>query len=313
MKAFITGGSGFIGAQIITELLSRSHTVVALARSDSSAQKIKALAKDSSSTIEIVKGDLEDTDILKATASRSDIDGVIHAGFIHDFANLAESGRVDLAAVKAFGEALKGTNKPLISTAGNLIGSNGQTVTENDGPSHDSLAIYRIGTEEATLALARSGVRGISIRLSPTVHGHNDWAFIPFVIAQAKKNGVSAYVYRSDGSGKSIRWNAIHVKDAARLYVLALEKAPAGSVLHGAVEQEVSFDEIAKVIGKKLGVQVKGLTKEEAEGHFEWLALFASHDQPVTNSITKEKTGWEPKEVTLLEDLETGDYFDKYQ
>jgi nucleoside-diphosphate-sugar epimerase len=309
MKVFITGGSGFIGSRIIPELLSRGHTVVALARSDASAEKI--LAHDSS--IEIVKGDLTDIEILRYTASRPDIEGIIHTGFIHDFANIAASGKIDLAVIQAFGAGLKGTDKPLVSTSGNLIGSDGQLLTEKDNYDPRSLALYRKPSEDAVYALAKEGVRSSVVRLAPTVHGNNDWGFIPFAISLAKKNGVSPFVLRKDDTGKSVRWNAVHVEDAARLYVLALESAPAGSTLHGAGEQEVEWEKIAQIIGDKLHVPVKSLKADEAGDHFEWLTKFVSLDAPVSSQMTRELLGWEPKGVTLLEDLKTGDYFGKYE
>ena len=98
MRIFVTGASGFVGSAVVPELLRAGHQVVGLARSDASASAVKAAGAD------VLRGDLVDPDILKRGASSAD--GVIHVGFIHDFANYAKSAETDRAAIQAMAAAL---------------------------------------------------------------------------------------------------------------------------------------------------------------------------------------------------------------
>jgi nucleoside-diphosphate-sugar epimerase len=177
---------------------------------------------------------------------------------------------------------------------------------EQDGPDPDSVAAFRIPGERACLGFAEQGVRASVVRLAPTVHGPGDYGFIPALIAAARRNGVSAYI--GDGSN---RWPAVHRLDAASLFRLALEKGPAGGVLHGAGESAVTIKSIAEQIGRILEIPTASLTLEQAAGHFgnPFLARFFSLDVPVSSDRTRALLDWAPVHATLLDDLSTGDYF----
>ena len=296
MRVFVTGATGFIGSAIVPELIGSGHEVVGLARSDRSAAALAAAGA------EVHRGDLEDPESLRTGAAAAD--GVIHCAFIHDFTQLDSSGRTYLRAVETFGAALEATGRPLVVTSGTGLLAPGRVATEDDAADPASHAGHRVPSEVATLALAARGVRSSLVRLPPSVHGEGDHGFVPVLIDVARRTGVSGYV----GDGSS-RWPAVHRLDAARLFRLALEAAPAGSVLHGVAEQGVPTREIAAVIGRHLDVPVTAIAPEEAGDHFGWLAAFFAADVPASSALTRERLGWAPQQPGLVADLEAGHYF----
>lgn len=287
MKVFVTGASGFIGTAVVRELIGAGHTVVGLARSESSAEAIH------NAGAEVLTGSLEDLDILKQGASQAD--GVIHTAFIHDFIQYAKSNDVDKAAIAAMGEVLIGTTKPIIVTAGTLgLPAINGMITE------DSAAINsRRSSEAAAMALAEKGIHASVIRLSPSVHDKGDKGFVPFIIQQARKNGVSAYP--AEGNN---RWTAVHRLDAAKLYRLAIEKASKGARYNGVTDTGIEVKRIAELIGKKLNLPVTSLSGEDAIKHFEWMSGFIGFDSPATSFKTQEQLGWKPTHIGLLEDMQ---------
>ena len=296
MRVFVTGATGFIGSAIVPELIGAGHEVVGFARSDRSAAALAAAGA------EVHRGDLEDPESLRTGAAAAD--GVIHCAFIHDFTQLDSSGRTDLRAVETFGAALEGTGRPLVVTSGTGLLAPGRVATEDDAADPASHAGHRVPSEVATLALAARGVRSSLVRLPPSVHGEGDHGFVPVLIDIARRTGVSGYV----GDGSS-RWPAVHRLDAARLFRLALEAAPAGSVLHGVAEQGVPTREIAAVIGRHLDVPVTPIAPEDAGDHFGWLAAFFAAEVPASSALTRERLGWTPEQPGLVADLEAGHYF----
>ena len=239
MRLFITGGSGFIGSAVVPELLGAGHSVAGLARSDASAA---ALADAGA---EVVRGDLEDLDCLRSSAAGSD--GVVHLGYVHDFSDMTIGAGVDLRAIEAIGETLAGSGKPFVVTTGTLLLALGDVGlapgafgTEDD-VSH-SAVMPRVASENTAIALAEHGVRSAAIRLSPSVHGVGDHGFMPILIGIAREKGVSGFV----GDGTT-RWPGVHRLDAARLFRLVVEGAPAGSRWHGVGDEGVPFREIAEV------------------------------------------------------------------
>jgi nucleoside-diphosphate-sugar epimerase len=300
MRVFITGGSGHIGSAVVPELLSAGHQVVALARSDVSAAALTAAGAG------VRRGDLDDLRGLQEAAAAAD--GVIHLAFKHDLAftgDFAGAAAADLRAVEAVGAALVGSRKPFVITSGTLLlamAARGRIGTEEDrldsGP--------RVDSENAVIAMADRGVRSSVIRLAPTVHSSLDRrGFVPSLIAMSRKHGVAPYV--GDGSN---RWPAVHTLDAARLYRLALEAAPAGSRLHGVADEGVPFREIAEAIGRGLGLPAVSITAEHAAQHLGFLAAFAQFDNPTSSAQTQTWLGWRPAHARLLADLAEGHYFE---
>jgi nucleoside-diphosphate-sugar epimerase len=295
MRVFVTGASGFIGSAVVPELLDNGHEVVGLARSDAAADRVAALGA------EVHRGSLDDLDSLRSGAAASD--GVIHLAFIHDFSNFARSVEADQHAIDALGTVLEGSERPLLIASGVLgLAKNGVTATERDayGPEFP-----RAGAANATIAFGGRGVRSSVVRLAPTVHGEGDHGFVATLVEIARKRGVSGYI--GDGAA---RWPAVHRFDAARLYRLALEQAPAGSVLHAVADEGIPVRNIAEVIGAHLDVPVVSIAPEDAAEHFDWLATFLALDSPTSSAATRALLRWEPQHPGLIEDLVAGHYFD---
>ncbi len=295
MRVFVTGASGFIGTAVVPELLAAGHEVVGLARSDESAATIAAMGA------EVQRGDLEDRDILRAAAAASE--GVIHLGFVHDFSRFDNSVRIDAEAIETFGDALEGSDRPLVIASGIAAVREGDSpATERDAPAP---VFPRAPAAQRTIAFADRGVRSSVVRLPPTVHGEGDAGFVPTLINIARDKHVSGYI----GDGAS-RWPAVHRFDAATLFALALTKAPAGSVLHAIDDEGVPTRVIAEVIGRHLDVPVTSIGPDEAMNHFDWLGMFFGFDVPASSDLTRALLGWEPTQPKLIEDLEKGHYFD---
>jgi len=298
MHVFVTGGTGQTGPAIVSELIGSGHTVTGLARSDAAAARLQSLGETP------LRGSVDDLDILHAGASQAD--GVVHMAIAGDFSNPEDITRREVAAIQALGGALVDTNKPLVTTSGTLVLPAGQVTTEHDTPDPNSIGSLRIPGAQACLDFADRGVRAVVLRLAPTVHGPRDHGFIPMLITAARASGVSAYI--EDGSN---RWPAVHRLDAADLYRLALEKAPAGETLHAVGEEAIPFRTIAEKIGAKLNLPTASVKAADAATHFgnPFMAVVFSTDAPVSSQHTQQLLGWRPNHWTLLEDLDNGDYF----
>ncbi|MFE4368127.1 SDR family oxidoreductase [Streptomyces sp. NPDC056835] len=300
MRIFVTGASGWIGSAVVPELIDAGHGVVGLARSDASAAALTAAGA------EVVRGTVDDLDVLRDAAAASD--GAIHLAFKHDIAfsgDFQGAAEADRRAADTFGDALAGTDRPFVLASGVVGLAPGRVATERDMPEIDGSPLsVRASTAQAVLALASRGVRSSVVRLSPTCHGEGDQGFLATLVAVARAKGVSGYV----GDGGS-HWPAVHRLDAARLFRLAVEKAPAGSVLHGVAEEGVAIRDIAEVIGRHLDVPVTSVASEAAAEHFAWLSAFLGHDALASNTLTRELLDWRPAHPGLLEDLDKGHYF----
>jgi nucleoside-diphosphate-sugar epimerase len=290
MRVFVTGASGWIGSAVTAELIAAGHQVVGLARSDASAAAITAAGA------QVQRGDITDLDSLRAGAEG--VDGIIHTAFIHDFTAHADAAAVDFAAVQLFGDLLAGSDRPLVIASGIL----GAITVETDRPDPAKAWSPRIGTEAMLLGFADRGVRSSAVRLAPTVHGDGDHGFISVLVGIDREKGSSGYV----GDG---RWPAVHRLDAAHLFRLALENAPAGSALHAIDDEGVPLREVAEVIGRHLDVPVVNVAPDDAVEHFGWLGRFLAIDSHASSAITRDLLGWKPTQPGLIEDLEMGHYF----
>lgn len=295
MKVFVTGASGYVGTQVTQELLKEGYEILALARSDISQAALEKL----DAKIKVLRGDLKDTEILKKGATESD--GVIHLGFIHDFANYEECCRIDREAITSMCEAIKGTGKTFVYTSGTLMLPQGKLAVETDIVD-PNFKIPRALNEELAISYSKEGVKSMCVRLSPTVHGDNDHGFIPQIMKIAKSKGFSAYI--GDGHNS---WSAVHKMDAAKLFLLALEKGSSGSRYHAAAEL-VTVKSIAENIGKSLNLPVQSIEPEQAMEHFGFFGRLLPLDNPISSEFTKKELGWEPTHATLFEDI-LGDYY----
>jgi nucleoside-diphosphate-sugar epimerase len=295
MNVFVTGASGWIGSAVVPQLLAEGHQVVGLARSDDAAAAVAALGA------EVRRGDLDDLDGLRAAAEASD--GVVHLGFKHD-ADFADAGRTERAAVETLGKALEGSDRPFLLAAGIALLAPGRVLTERDATPMVGPEAPRGGAEELALSYAERGVRAVSLRFAVTVHGEGDHGFVSTLVGVARERGASGYV----GAGAN-RWPAVHRLDAARLVRSALERSPAGSVVHGVAEEGVPARAIAEAIGRGLGVPVRSVDPDDAAEHFGWIGMFFAVDAPASSALTRERLNWTPTRPGLIEDLDAGSYF----
>jgi nucleoside-diphosphate-sugar epimerase len=306
MRVFVTGASGWIGSAVVAELIGAGHEVVGLARSDASAAALTAAGA------EVQRGTLDDLDVLRSAAAASD--GVIHLAFKHDLAfsgDFQGAADSDRRAVETFGEALAGSDRPLVLASGTLGVAAGRVATERDGHgSPPPVAAFGDGprtrweTAEFVLSLTDRGVRSSVVRLPPTNHGDGDHGFLAALIGIARDKAAAGYI--GDGSN---RWPAVHRLDSAHLFRLALEEAPAGSTLHAVADEGVPIRDIAEVIGRHLDVPLVSISPEHAGEHFAWLAGFIGLDAPASSVLTRELLGWQPTQTGLIDDLDAGHYF----
>ncbi|TDS87827.1 nucleoside-diphosphate-sugar epimerase [Rahnella sp. BIGb0236] len=295
MRVFVTGATGFVGSAVVQELLRAGHQVLGLARSDASAQALTDAGAD------VHRGSIEDPDSLTSGAAQAD--GVIHTAFIHDFSKFLENCEKDRRAIGALGAALKGTDKPLIVTSGTALVNTGRLATEKDLPDPQGQN-PRVASDLAVAALAEQGVRVSLVRLPPSVHGAGDHGFVPMIIAMAREKGESAY----PGEGEN-RWPAVHRFDAAKVFVLALEKGAQNAIYHANSEEGVPFRDIATLIGKHLNLPVVSKNGQDLTAHFGWFTHFASLNNPTSSQITRDILGWTPAHPDLLTDIDTAGYF----
>jgi nucleoside-diphosphate-sugar epimerase len=292
MRILVTGASGWIGSAVVPELINAGHQVLGLARSDASSKAVADMGA------EVLRGDLNDTDVLRA--GTLDSDGVIHLAFVVPSVSEAAT-RTDAKAIETFAAGLAGSGKPLV-ISGATIATPGRPATERDELIAAGPIAARITNMQAALAAAGRGVRSCLVMLPRSVHGKGErHGFIPQLIAAARAKGVSGYI----GDGTS-RWPAVHVKDAASLYRLAIEQAPAGAVLNAVADEGVPVREIAEAIGRHLNLPARSLPAEEFGG---MLVPLLSRDMPASSTITQELLGWQPTHPGLIEDIEQGHYF----
>jgi nucleoside-diphosphate-sugar epimerase len=287
MLVFVTGASGFIGSALVSDLIGAGHQVVGLARSDASATALTAAGA------EVRRGTIEDLDGLRAGAAESE--AVVHLAFNHDLSQYEAAARAELRAVETLGAALEGSDRPLVVASGGPVG------TEQDAP--PTSPSPRTASAQATLALAERGVRSSIVRLAPTVHDRSTCGMVAHLAGTARAKGVSGYL--GDGSN---RWPSVHRLDAARLFRLAVEKAPAGSVLHAVGEEGVTLRAVAELVGRQLNVPVAAVAAEDADAHFGFLARILGLDMPASSALTRELLGWQPTHPGLLDDLGHGHY-----
>ncbi|HEY0261183.1 MAG TPA: SDR family oxidoreductase [Lacisediminihabitans sp.] len=296
MQVFVTGGTGFVGSAVVQDLIGSGHSVLALARSASSAAALETFGA------EPIAGSLEDIGSLRDAVVRAD--AVIHTAFDNSsLIRFPRNSRIERAALHAIGDVLAGTDRPIVIAGGfPPVVASGPVLTELDVASPGAGPMGR-NVERTMMKLADDGVNASIVRM-PVVHGDGDHFTIPRFIESARKNGESGYV--GDGSN---RLPAVHNVDAARVFRLAIERAVPRSRYHAVAEEGVLFKGIAEVIGRRLGVPSVSLSPRAARKHFGLYAAYAEGDRPASSAITREQLDWRPDGPMLLTDLDRSEYF----
>lgn len=287
MHVFATGGTGTLGTPVVAELLAHGHTVLALARSDASAAALEEAGA------ETLRGSLEDLDSLREGARRTD--GVVHLAFGRDYSSpesLARGVAEETAALQALGAEMQGTDRPIVAASGTPWVA-GRAAVETDPPPTDGVVGERGRAVLALLGL--DGVRASAVRMPRTAHADGEGGFAGLLTEAARRTGIAGY----PGDGAQ-RWPAVHARDAAALFRLALESAPAGTSWHAVAEEGVAVRDIAEVVGRRLDLPVQSV----AEGTFGPFGAIFALDQPARSEVTRATLGWAPTHPGLLEDLE---------
>lgn len=294
MRIFVTGATGFLGSAIVQQLLAAGHQVLGLTRSQRGAEALSAWGAKAH------YGDLDDLASLQHGADLAD--AVIHTAFNHDFSNFVANCEADGKVIAAMGNALVGSARPMVITSFVAMGATepGKPATEEG---YNLLTSNpRKATEIAGVSLLERGVNASFVRL-PQVHDTFRQGLITPLIELARDKGVAAYV----DEGKN-RWSAVHLSDAARLYVQAVERGVAGERYNAVAEEGIATKTIAETIGRGLGVPVRSIAPDKASDHFGWLGSFAAHDMSASSAATQQKTGWRPTGPGLIEDLQKMKY-----
>ena len=291
MRVFITGSTGFIGTELVKELVAAGHQVRGLTRSDAGEDQLKSVGA------EVLRGDFTNLDCLRSGATG--MDAVVNLAFNHDdLSKFAQSAEHEIQAIEAMGSVLE-PGKLLVVTSGIGItpGAPGQPRKETDPPAESAAMPRR--PEQAAHAVAARGVHVAIVRL-PQVHDTRKQGLVTRVIQIAREKGVSAYV--GDGAN---RWAAAPLHAVAHLYYLAVVNTGSGVTTYHAVQEEgVSLRDIAETIAKGLNVPPISIPAEKAGEHFgPFFGHAATMDMPASSEWTRRTLSWEPTGPGMIEDL----------
>ena len=294
MRVFLTGATGFIGAQVARELVGAGHDVLGMTRSETGAAALSGIGVD------VHHADLGNLMAIRAGAAQAD--AVIHTAFDHDFSKYVANCEQDRRVIEALGAELKDSNKPLIITSAVGMGERGKGEPAIEAVLNRDHSVPRIVSELAGNDMLEAGVDVRVVRL-PQVHDTAKQGLITPYIELCRSKGVVAYV--EEGIN---RWSAAPVADVARLFRLALEKGKAGERYNAVAEEGVPFRHIAETVGQGLDRQVQKITSEQAKDFFGWFAMFAQLDMSASSEWTRARLGWTPIGPGLIDDLERTDY-----
>jgi nucleoside-diphosphate-sugar epimerase len=289
MKIFLTGASGYIGGSLALALLSKGHEVRGLTRSEKSANELKALG------IVPVLGDLDNLDILKSEAFQAD--AVI---------NTANADHLE--AVLAMLDGLTGKHQKFIHTSGSsIIGDDARgnqlspsIFTDDTALLVDARKQARRNIDLKVLEAASAGIQSCVI-IPSLIYGYGlgiqkNSIQVPFLVRNAIENDAVQIV----GQGLNA-WSNVHIEDLVDLYMLALEKAPAGSS-YFAENGEATFLEIAESISTRLNIpSIDHLPAEIAADRWGMArALFSLGSNSRVRSVrARSELNWKPKHTSV--------------
>jgi len=298
MKVFITGATGYIGGSLAHRLLAEGHQVTGLVRSEARAEQVRARG------IAPLLGTLDDGEVLAGAARAAD--AVIDA-----------ASADHPASAGTLLTALEGSGKVFLRTSGTSIvgtragGERVEDVFDEDTPFTPSpVRVGRVALDRKVRAAG--DLRAVVIAPSLIYgrgHGVNpDSIQVPWLIALARKQGVPKHI----GPGANL-WSNVHIDDLVDLYLLALDKAPAGA-FYFAENGENDMREVCAAIGRMLGQDGRTESMTLAEAAAEW-GEGPAHDTMGSNSRVRGRRaraelGWAPRAPSLLEEIERGCYAD---
>ena len=230
MRVFVTGASGWIGSAVVPELHRRGPSgrrARPLGRLRRRARRRRGRGAPRRARRPRQPARRRGRRPTASSTWRSS------TTFSGDFAAAAAA---DLRAIETLGAALEGSDRPLVITSG--AGRAARRAHRDRARRARPPAVGRVAPDRAPRTRRSRSPRAASARRScgsrrrSTAKG--DHGFVAILIGIARDKGVSGYV--GDGAN---RWPAVHRLDAARLFRLALESAPAGSVLHAVADEGV--------------------------------------------------------------------------
>ncbi len=299
MQLFILGATGYIGSAVAKHALQAGHTVRGLARSEQAEDLLRQRG------IIPVRERLEDSERLAHHAHESD--AIVFAVSYGD--DVSASMRIHSTAINTILSTIAGSNKVFMYSSGvGVYGDTGiRVVNEDEPPNPDPLFAPLLQVEQDILHAASRNVRGVVIRAAQ-VYGGGGGGSAPFVrlIDTARQMGHAVYIKQGTNE-----WSTVHLDDLANLYVLALEQAPAGTLLNAAAGMPVPMKDIAVAVGHAAGLVElpQSLTLDEASAVFgPFMTGFLSRNMRVSGDRATSLLAWRPKEPTLLDDLSHGSY-----
>jgi nucleoside-diphosphate-sugar epimerase len=296
MRVFVTGATGFIGTELVKELIEAGHRVRGLTRSDGGVERLRAAGA------KVHRGDLQDIDSLRSGATGMDV--VVNLAFNHDdMSKFARKAKDEIQAIEALGSVLEPGGLLVVTSGVGITSGVPDPVRKETDPPTDPSAMPR-RPEQAALAVAAKGDPTAIVRL-PQVHDTRKQGLVTGVIQTAREKGVSAYV--GDGAN---RWAAAPLKDVAHLYRRAVERTGPGVATYYAVQEEgVSLRDIAETIAGGLNVPVVSIPAEKGAEHFgPFLGHAATIDMTGSSEWRRTMLGWEPTGPGLIEDLRNMNY-----
>jgi nucleoside-diphosphate-sugar epimerase len=271
MKVFVTGGSGYIGGAVITELVRQGHAVEALTRSERADASVVAVGATP------VRGELGNLAVLNDASARAE--AVIHLA-------QAVSAAEDQAAAQAMQDGIGAG--PYVHTGGTWVyGDTDGIADETAAWNPPELVAWRRPVEDAVLARAATGGRPVIVQPGP-VYGRDNRLADVFFVRPGTTAGAIPYI----GDGDN-HWALVHVDDLARLYVAALAAKP-GSVYVGVGEVNPTMREIAEAAAHGAGLDGKtvSITIEQARADMGPIADAFALDQRLTPAKARRELGW---------------------